>query len=99
MFEETNAHLRPIGWGILVLPDSSFMQVETASEVLGVPESEAIRVTLLHDTSTSALNPWLDTTCTLYHIRDLAPNVDALLQRYHNSPARYPKVHAEARSM
>lgn len=91
-------HLRPVGWGILVLPDSSFMQVETASEVLGVPEPEVIRVNLLHDTSTSALNPWLDTTCSLYYIHDLAPNADTLLQRYQNSPARYPKVHAEARN-
>lgn len=92
-------HLRPVGWGILVLPDSSFMQVETASEVLGVPEPEVIPVNLLHDTSTSALNPWLDTTCSLYYIRDLAPNADTLLQRYQNSPARYPKVHAEARNV
>ncbi|KAK1834819.1 hypothetical protein QBC39DRAFT_251678 [Podospora conica] len=88
---------RPVGWGVLVLPESSFMEVETASEVLGVLEQEALRANLVPEsTPPSPLNPWLDTTCTVYYIHDLAPTVDALLQRFQNGPPRYAKVHAEA---
>lgn len=83
---------RQVGWGVLVLPDSSFRQTNTLNECLGLPASEIIRY---EDPGRPLADPgpWLDTTCSLYYVRDQAPDPDTFLKPRPQGPT-YIKVHA-----
>ncbi|KAK0657506.1 hypothetical protein B0T16DRAFT_401846 [Cercophora newfieldiana] len=85
---------RYIGWSVLVLPDSSFKHTGSLSESLGVPPSEIIRSTSTGRPGVSSPDSeaWLDTTCSLFYVRDLAPNpVDFIRQRQMGGP--YMRAH------
>jgi len=74
-----------------VLPDSSFRQAKTLNEYLGLPASEIIRY---EDPGRPLADPvpWLDITCSLYYVRDLAPDPDTFL-RSRPQGSTYIKVH------
>ncbi|KAL2171128.1 hypothetical protein VTG60DRAFT_3643 [Thermothelomyces hinnuleus] len=77
------------GWGVLVLPYSSFQPVKTVREALGLPAGEVIPVT--KSESTSRL--WLDITCSLYYVKGFSPNPDNLFRQRHTR-LDYARTHA-----
>ncbi|KAK4220253.1 hypothetical protein QBC37DRAFT_408219 [Rhypophila decipiens] len=88
---------RLTGWGVLVLRDSSFMKVKSVREALGVPADQIIDRKLDyrgrelgHPDRFST--PWLDTTCSLYYVKDLASDPETYL-RSRFGPI-YSDVHA-----
>ncbi|KAM7205818.1 hypothetical protein V8F20_003051 [Naviculisporaceae sp. PSN 640] len=99
LFRGMGTHARSVGWGVLVLPDSSFMHVKSVREAVGVP-ADQILMKRPHKTVTTpggVMRPthdtWLDTTCSLYYVKDLAsvPEQD-LRVRYGPS---YSHMHAK----
>lgn len=77
------------GWGVLVLPYSSFKPTKTVHEALGVPGNQVIAITKPDE----ANRVWLDTTCSLYYIKGFSSNPDNLFR--HRPPRLdYAKVHA-----
>ncbi|KAL2261717.1 hypothetical protein VTK26DRAFT_3515 [Humicola hyalothermophila] len=58
------------GWGVLILPDSSFRPTKNVRESLGLPASEVLTLTA----ADQRLTTWLDTTCGLYYIKELSSN-------------------------
>ncbi|KAK1755148.1 hypothetical protein QBC47DRAFT_446896 [Echria macrotheca] len=87
-----------LGWGVLVLPDSSFRETSTASECLGLPVSEIIRneVDRSGMIKHAEFGGWLDITCSLYYVRDLAPDPFVFLKNRHLAGPSYHKVHMNA---
>jgi len=79
---------RTRGWGVLVLPDSSFMETKTVRECLGLPAGEVIvmppRLHVdagpTHHSLYPSLQPWLDTTCSLFYVKELAANPHSFLR-------------------
>jgi len=88
--------LRFVGWGVLVLPDSSFKQTNTLSECLGLPANEIIRCSNPSRTVPSSPDPevWLDTTCSLFHVQGLAPDPEVVLRQRH-AGGPYLKIHCD----
>ncbi|KXX80121.1 hypothetical protein MMYC01_204328 [Madurella mycetomatis] len=70
------------GWGVVVLPDSSFRPTKTIREALGLPANEIV----------SMRAGWLETTCSLYYIKDLAPDAGRVLM--HRAQYDYAGVHS-----
>ncbi|KAK3693750.1 hypothetical protein B0T22DRAFT_476566 [Podospora appendiculata] len=83
------------GWGVLVLPDSNFKQTASVRELLGLPGREV----LLGSGSRISPGPipemdlWLDTTCSLFYVKDMAPSIEFVLRHRHGT--LYQKIHAE----
>jgi hypothetical protein len=77
------------GWGVLVLPYSSFKPTKTVHESLGVPGNQVIAVTKPDE----ANRVWLDTTCSLYYIKGFSSNPEGLFRQ---RPPRvdYARIHA-----
>ncbi|KAL2023449.1 hypothetical protein VTK56DRAFT_2445 [Thermocarpiscus australiensis] len=73
------------GWGVAILPPSSFTPTKTIRESLGLPGYEVIRMT--HGEST-----WLDTTCSLYWVKELSPDPNAVLRQ--RARFDYARLHA-----
>ncbi|KAK3309550.1 uncharacterized protein B0T15DRAFT_388146 [Chaetomium strumarium] len=85
-----------VGWGVLVLPDRCFKRTQTVRECLGVPGNEVIAVTKLEQTGPALSQNntvWLDTTCSLYYIRELSLPAEAVFRRRQNT-AEYAVTHA-----
>ncbi|KAK3300027.1 uncharacterized protein B0H64DRAFT_470159 [Chaetomium fimeti] len=87
------AHLAPTvrGWGVLVLPYSSFKPTKTIREALGAPGNEVIAV----KKPEGGDRVWLDTTCSLYYINGFEPNPDTLF-RQRNARHDYARMHASS---
>ncbi|SPQ17860.1 6d3c751f-4505-4dd6-ac4f-3af93eb9be9c [Thermothielavioides terrestris] len=79
---------RAMGWGVLVLPGSSFRSAKTVYDSLGVPGGEVIPGTRAEDSS----RVWLDTTCSLYYVDGLSPSAKHVFRR--GSRAEYARKHA-----
>ncbi|KAH6853408.1 hypothetical protein B0I37DRAFT_5949 [Chaetomium sp. MPI-CAGE-AT-0009] len=86
-------HLPPSvrGWGVLVLPYSSFKPAKTIREALGAPGNEVIAVKKPED----ADRVWFDTTCSLYYINGFGSNLDTLFYQ-RRAIQDYPKMHASS---
>lgn len=67
---------------MVVLPDSSFRPTKTIREALGLPANEIVSVRA----------GWLETTCSLYYIKDLAPDAGSVLM--HRAQYDYAGVHS-----
>ncbi|KAK0731226.1 hypothetical protein B0H67DRAFT_564173 [Lasiosphaeris hirsuta] len=89
------ANQRHTGWGVLVLSDSSFKQTGSLSESLGLPASEIIRCSPSSRANLPANSDhvWLDVTCRLFYVPELAPVADVLLRDRHGHI--YSKMHIE----
>ncbi|KAM7206908.1 hypothetical protein V8F33_000007 [Rhypophila sp. PSN 637] len=87
---------RLTGWGVLMLPDSSFMKVKSVREALGVPADQIIDRKLDNRgrelDHRDRFSPWLDTTCSLFYVKDLASDPATYL-RSRFGPI-YSEVHA-----
>ncbi|GAB1310082.1 CRT10-domain-containing protein [Madurella fahalii] len=70
------------GWGVVVLPDNSFKPTKTVGDALGLPGNEIV----------SMRAGWLETTCSLYYIKDLAPDAGSVLM--HRAQYDYAGVHS-----
>jgi hypothetical protein len=70
---------------VVVLPDSSFRPTRTVREALGLPGNEIV----------SLEQKWLDTTCSLYYIKELAPDPGSVLM--HRTQYDYAGVHSGKR--
>ncbi|KAK3336160.1 hypothetical protein B0T19DRAFT_436959 [Cercophora scortea] len=83
------------GWDVLVLPESSFKQTASVRELLGLPGREV----LLGNGSRIPSGPipetdlWLDTTCSLFYVKEMAPSIEFVLRHRHGT--LYQKIHAE----
>lgn len=80
---------------MLVLPDSSFKPTQNIRECLGAPAHEIITLKANRITA-----PWIDSTCSLYYIRELTPNPDLVFRQrtrfnYHNTHAATPTWDSE----
>ncbi|KAK3341170.1 hypothetical protein B0T25DRAFT_333045 [Lasiosphaeria hispida] len=90
------ANQRHMGWGVLVLSDSSFKQTGSLSESLGLPGNKIIRCPTSSRTNAPANpdpNVWLDITCRLFYVQELAPDPDVFLRQRHGPI--YSKMHVE----
>ncbi|KAK3328848.1 hypothetical protein B0H66DRAFT_539517 [Apodospora peruviana] len=84
------------GWGVLVLPDSSFRQTRTIRESLGLPAGEIAPSDIPNRTmcpGRQGSDRWLDTTCSLYYVKDLAPDPEKVLRNRYGPV--YSKIHAD----
>ncbi|KAL2198944.1 hypothetical protein P885DRAFT_75354 [Corynascus similis CBS 632.67] len=77
------------GWGVLVLPYTSFQPAKTVREALGVPGGEVIPVAKTE----AASRVWLDTTCSLYYIKGFSPSPEVLFRQRHTR-IDYARTHA-----
>ncbi|KAK4153403.1 hypothetical protein C8A00DRAFT_15379 [Chaetomidium leptoderma] len=77
------------GWGVLVLPYSSFRPTKTVRESLGVPGGEVMAVMKSEETN----RVWLDTTCSLYYIKGFSSNPDTIFRQRHTR-LDYGRTHA-----
>ncbi|KAK4240839.1 hypothetical protein C8A03DRAFT_41653 [Achaetomium macrosporum] len=83
------------GWGVLVLPDRCFKRTQTVRESLGVPGNEVIAGTRFEQAGSAVLQNntvWLDTTCSLYYIKELSLHADDMFRRSQNA-AEYAVTH------
>lgn len=72
-----------------MLPYSCFRPAKTIREALGVPGGEVIAVAR----PDAPNRVWLDTTCSLYYIKDLSTNLDILLRQRH-ARLDYARTHS-----
>lgn len=81
-----------MGWGVLVLPDSSFRCAPNNEAAMGLTASEVFGTNQSIGDGISN-DIWLDVTCSLYRVRDNAADVRATLTaRYGNKyDLRYRK--------
>jgi hypothetical protein len=72
---------------VLVLPYSNFMPTKTIRESLGLPGGEVIAVTKSEENRV-----WLDTTCSLYYIKEYPLNPETIF-RQRRTRLDYSKTH------
>ncbi|KAK3905188.1 hypothetical protein C8A05DRAFT_12985 [Staphylotrichum tortipilum] len=87
-YTRDHQHALPGGWGVLVLPCSSFKPTKTIHESLGLPGREVMAVTKPGESRI-----WLDTSCSLYYIKDFPTNPDTVFRQRHTR-LDYAKTHA-----
>ncbi|KAK3986700.1 hypothetical protein QBC44DRAFT_134334 [Cladorrhinum sp. PSN332] len=63
------------GWGVLMLPESSFKLTRSIQETLGLPSRE-----LIEAQKTTFQQDLLDSTCSLFYIKELAVDADNVLK-------------------
>ncbi|KAK4164220.1 hypothetical protein QBC43DRAFT_262816 [Cladorrhinum sp. PSN259] len=63
------------GWGVLILPDSSFKPTDSIRETLGLPQKE-----LIESKQPAHHQGWLDSTCSLFYIKELAVDAETVLK-------------------
>ncbi|KAK3935986.1 hypothetical protein QBC46DRAFT_270540 [Diplogelasinospora grovesii] len=85
---------RQSGWGVLVLDDSHFKPTKSIRESLGLPRKEIQPYGGAGGASTDP-DMWLDTTCSLYYVKDLAPNPESYIRARHGN--QYHKLHQDRR--
>ncbi|RYP56477.1 hypothetical protein DL771_011796 [Monosporascus sp. 5C6A] len=64
LFEDIGNPPRPRGWGVLVLPESSFLPVEDFQELLGLPASE------IRYAASERIGHWIDISRGIRHVKN-----------------------------
>lgn len=75
------------GWGVLVFRDSDFRPARNVRECLGTPPNE-----VLISADDGKGRTWLDSTCSLYYVKDLSPILANVFR--HRTRLGYNTVHA-----
>lgn len=79
------------GWSVLILPESSFKHTKTIREALGVPSNE-----LIEPGPSPYCDDMLDNTCSLFYIKQLAVDPEAVLANRSARPGwDYVRTHRE----
>ncbi len=76
-------HVNSMGWGVLILSDSDFKPTDSYCEAFGLPKAQIIK-----DASPprGGEYPWWDITCSLYYLRDSAPDQYDQLRAFFSFP-------------
>jgi hypothetical protein len=71
-----------MGWGVVVLPDSSFRPAHDNKAAMGLPATQILGTN--HSIGDGIRNDiWLDITCSLYNVQDNAADTKSILRARH----------------